>query len=212
MNFILSILLIVTPQASPSRRNLALFSSLVLPGSGELLTGAKKRGEALLWLDGIFWTGWAGFSWYRTSREQDARLIAKRYADADITITDHRYYRALEIYDNAQQFNEDIQREARELYPNDPDAQRRYYETHGYFGTAQWDWCSDSIRIKSYWQTRRIARRAGMNASFFAAALVLNRLVSFFDCLFFLPESRLSNRIEFKPTENHAGIELRYRF
>lgn len=192
-------------------RGVVMLSSIVLPGSGQLLSGVKKRGEVMLWMDGIFFSGWAGFAWLQRSREQDARLIAKRYASADITITDRRYYRALEVYDNAEQFNEDIRREAREMYPNDPDAQRRYYQARGYFGSAQWDWSSDSLRIYSYWRTRRTARTAGMNASFLAAALVLNRLVSFLDCLFFLPEAKLRSRLEFKPTENQLGVKFSYR-
>jgi hypothetical protein len=165
----------------------------------------------MLWLDGILWTGWAGFSWYRSSQEQDARLIARQYAGADITIKDPKYYRALERYLNADEYNEDVRREARELYPDDPDAQRRYFESHGYFNERQWQWQSDSIRIFSYWQTRKSARTAGMAVSFVSAALVLNRLVSLIDCIFFLPEQRLGNKIEFAPTINQPGIQFRYR-
>ncbi|MEO0019572.1 MAG: hypothetical protein ABIK47_02900 [candidate division WOR-3 bacterium] len=217
MTPIIILTIIVSPAANDitlktSRRNVAMLASMVLPGTGQLLTNAKNRGEVMLWLDGIFWAGWAGFSWYRSSRNQDAQLIAAKYARADITIKDPQYYRALERYDNAQEYNEDIRREARDLYPDDPDAQRRYYESHGYFGRSQWDWEADSIRIYSYWRTRRSARDAGMTVSFITAALLLNRFVSLLDCIFFTPGADIKHRVEINPSQNQPGVELRYRF
>jgi len=191
-------------------RRLATLSSIVIPGSGQVLSNVQKRGEVMLWCDGVFWVGWIGFSWYRDNREQDARLIASQYADADVTIRDPKYYRALEKYNNTLEYNEDVRREARELYPNDPDAQRRYFESHGYFGSAQWHWQSDSIRIFSYWQTRKSARNAGMAVSFLSAALVLNRIISLIDCIFFLPEKRIGNKVEFVPNMDKPGIQFRY--
>lgn len=199
-------------RANPIPNGTAALLSVVLPGTGQIVNGAGGRGEGFLWADGIMWTLWAGFSWYRTSKEQDARLIARRYAGADISIPDPRYYRELERYDNADEYNEDIRREARELYPDDPDAQRRYYESRGYFGDFQWNWTPDSARVYSYWQTRRAARAAGMTASFLAAGLVLNRLISMFDCLFFLPESKLSSRVEVIPKLIDPGIGFQWRF
>lgn len=218
MALIIALIITIAPTATDSqgvkasRRQLAILSSIILPGSGQLFSNAKNRGEVMLWLDGLLWTGWAGFSWYRSSRDQDARLIASKYAQADITIKDPKYYRALERYDNAQEYNEDVRREARELYPDDPDAQRRYYESHGYFGKSQWNWGSDSIRIYSYWRTRRSVRNAAMTVSFITAALVLNRLVSLVDCSFFTPERGLRQRVEISPSQNQPGVELRYRF
>lgn len=192
-------------------RGLATFTSMIIPGSGQMLSNARNRGEVMIWLDALLWIGWTGFSWYRTNREQDARIIAHQYAGADISIRDNKYYQALERYNNSETYNEDIRREARELYPDDPDAQRRYFESHGYFDKAQWQWKSDSIRIFSYWQTRRSARNAGMAVSFFSAALVLNRIVSFIDCIFFLPERRIGDKLEVIPIMNEPGIQLRYR-
>ncbi|MGQ9708029.1 MAG: hypothetical protein ACUVUR_04050 [bacterium] len=215
MSFIITLTIITLPATAEmpgnkiSNQHVAMLASIILPGSGQLLSNAKNRGEAMLWLDGLFWAGKAGFSWFKTSREQDARLIASKYAGADITISDPRYYRALERYNNAVEYNEDVRREARELYPDNPDAQRRYYESRGYFGSSQWNWGSDSIRIYSYWQTRKAARNAKMTASFITAALVLNRLVSLLDCIFFSPKVAASQRLQINSTNGQLG--LRYR-
>ncbi len=218
MNLVWAFALAITslPKESnyePSRINpgISVISSVVIPGSGQLINNAQKRGEAMMWLDGVLWVSYASFSWYRNNREQDARLIAKKYADADISIKDPGYYRALERYNNTEQYNEDIRRRARELYPDDPDAQRRYFAAHGYFGESQWQWQSDSFRVYLYWQTRRSARQVGMTVSFLTAGLVLNRIVSLLDCIFFLPGKGLGKKIEFLPTKAQPGIELRYR-
>ncbi len=212
MNLISSLLIITLPAAEYNiNRGKATVASVVLPGVGQMLSGAQNRGEVMLWIDGALWATWAGFSWYRATKEEDAKLIARAHANADITIKDPRYYRLLERYNNAEEYNEDIRREARGLYPDDPDAQRRYYESRGYFGESQWHWDSDSIRIYSYWQTRKQARAAGMTASFLVAGLLLNRLVSLVDCMFFIPEDT-RGRVGIKTTPAPAGLFAYWRF
>lgn len=217
MSFIITFIIVSSvPSVEKSPPNPAIgkaaVASLILPGTGQLISGVRNRGEAMLWMDGVMWVGCAGFSWYRNSKEEDARLIAKKFAGANISIKNPQYYRALERYKSSSEYNEDIRRVARELYPDDPDAQRRYYESHGYFGEQEWNWSSDSIRIYSYWQTRRAARAAGMTVSFLTAGLVLNRLISAFDCLFFLPEQPLSKRVEVKPAPADFGLALYWHF
>ncbi len=213
MNIIISIFVIMLPTAEHSvNRGTASIVSAVLPGMGQMLSGAQTRGEVMLWVDGALWVTWAGFSWYRTTKEEDARLVARSRAGADISIKDPKYYRLLERYNNAEEYNEDIRREARELYPDDPDAQRRYYESRGYFGNGQWHWDSDSTRIYSYWQKRKQARAAGMTASFLAAGLVLNRLVSFIDCMFFLSDNTREPRLGVRTTPDQNGLVVCWRF
>lgn len=199
---------IVTPR---SRRGTAILASAALPGSGQLLMGTRRRGEALLWLDGSLWVLWTGFSSYGRAREQDSRLHAARDAGADLTIRTPGYYKALERYDNAGLYNEDVRREARDLYPNDPAAQHRYYESHGYFGSSAWDWSSDSARYH-YWRTRKSGRTALLRAQFATGALVLNRLASVVDCAFFCQEPGRVPRVEFQPGDVEPGIKVCFRF
>jgi hypothetical protein len=197
--------------APQSKRGVAILASAVLPGSGQLMLGARNRGEALLWLDGSIWALWSGLSWYAGSREHDARLFAGREAGADIATNEAVYYKALERYDNSDQYNEDVRREARDLYPDDPSSQHTYYESHGYFGSSAWDWSSDSARY-DYWRTRRSGRAAALKAQFTVGALLLNRIGSIIDCAFLAREAGITSRVEFRPTEDEPGIELCYRF
>ncbi len=191
-------------------RPVAVVSSAFLPGTGQLLLGAQKRGEAIIWLEGAAWFAWTGFTWYGNSRQEDAKLMARREAGADISQTARRYYTALERYDNSEQFNEDIRREARSRYPNDPQAQHQYYLQNGYFGEQAWDWSSDSARI-GFWRVRRSSRTALQRAGFVAAGMVLNRLVSVLDCTFFVPRPNAQSRLEFGTGRTLASLEFRYR-
>lgn len=191
-------------------RPAAVVSSAVLPGAGQMLLGAQNRGEAMIWVDGTGWLAWAGFTWYGNSRQQDARLMARRESGADIKQTAARYYTALERYDNSEQFNEDVRREARTLYRDDPDKQHEYFLKNGYFGDQAWDWSSDSARI-GFWRVRRNSRTALQRAGFVAAGLVLNRLVSVLDCAFFAQAPTGQSRLEFSPGPCLASLELRYK-
>ena len=192
-------------------RGLAMLASAALPGSGQMLLGSSKRGEALMWLDGACWVGFAGLTWYSSSRERDARLFASREAGADLSMVESRYYKALELYDNSEDCNEDIRSEARDRFPSDPAAQHHYLDSLGYFGSAAWDWSSDSARY-DYWDTRRSGRSAALKAKFVVAALLLNRMVSLIDCAFFARTPAAAQRVEIRPMDEQPGIKVCYRF
>jgi hypothetical protein len=197
------------PQSYP--RGGAILASMALPGTGQMMLGSAKRGEGLLWLDGGLWALWTSFSWYSSAREHDARLFAGREAGADLAQEEPRYFKALERYDNADQYNEGVRADARDMYPDDPQRQHDYYLSQGYFGAQAWNWSSDSARF-DYWKTRKSGRTAALRAQFAAGALLLNRLVSVVDCAFFAGRGRSASRVEFRPGDAEPGIKVCYRF
>jgi hypothetical protein len=201
---------VVPPQQSYPRGG-AILASMALPGTGQMMLGSAKRGEALLWLDGGLWALWTGFSWYSSAREHDARLLAGREAGADLARKEPRYFKAMERYDNADQYNEGVRADARDMYPDDPQRQHDYYQSQGYFGAQAWNWSSDSARF-DYWGTRKSGRTAALRAQFAAGALLLNRLASVVDCAFFAGRGRSSSRVEFRPGAAEPGIKVCYRF
>jgi hypothetical protein len=207
----IGLLLAVAAGAQAPSRGLATLASAALPGTGQLMLGNRVRGEAQLWLDGAILAVWAGTSLYGSSREQDARLVASRECGADLSRTDAAYFKALERYDNVQEYYEDLRREARDRFPDDPAAQRDYYESRKFPAAAEWDWSSDSARF-DYWETRRAARGALQAAGFAAGALLLNRIVSVVDCAFFAGGHTSTARLEIVPATELAGLEVRYRF
>ena len=199
------------PAPNPSPRGRAILASMALPGTGQMILGSAKRGEALLWLDGTLWALWGGFSWYSSAREHDARLFAGSEAGADLTVKESRYYRALEQYDNADEYNDGVRADARDIYPDNPEQQHAYYESQKYAGSQAWNWSSDSARFR-YWGTRRSGRDAALNAQFVVGALLLNRLASVVDCAFFAGSSGSAPRVEFRPGDAEPGIKVCYRF
>jgi hypothetical protein len=214
-NMALALILVAQlPAGAPSQsfpRGGAILASMALPGTGQMMLGSAKRGEGLLWLDGGLWALWTGFSWYGSAREHDAHLFAGREAGADLAQKEPRYFKALERYDNADQYNEGVRADARDMYPDDPQRQHDYYLSQGYFGAQAWNWSSDSARF-DYWKTRKSGRTAALRAQFAAGALLLNRLVSVVDCAFFAGRGSSASRVEFRPGDAEPGIKVCYRF
>jgi hypothetical protein len=200
-----------TPAPKPSPRGRAILASMALPGTGQMILGSAKRGEALLWFDGALWALWSGFSWYSSAREHDARLFAGHEAGADMSVREAGFFKALERYDNADQYNEDVRADARYMYPDDPQRQHDYYESHKYDGPQAWDWSSDSARY-DYWAKRKSGRTAALRAQFAVGALLLNRLASVVDCAFFAGRSGSESRVEFRPDDTEPGVKVCYRF
>jgi hypothetical protein len=174
-----------------------VLASLALPGAGEMLRNSRTKGEVFLWTDAAIWVTYGGLEIVGGARNQGARLFARRYSGASATVGNDDYYVNLERYPNSDQYNEDVRRDARELYPDDPEKQKAYAATHYYTGNQAWNWGSDSLRY-TYWYQRRGARSALHTAAFLLGAALLNRLVSGVDVAFFTPER--------EPDQSNSGL------
>lgn len=193
----------------PSIRNKAILASVIVPGWGQRMLKNNLKSEIMLWTDGAIWLTYSGFTWYGYSRNSDAKLFAGINANANTKIKSDKYYRAIERYNNTGEYNEDIRREARERYPDDPLAQNDYILENGFWGDSTWKWSNDSLRFV-YWQKRKSARTAFIRARFVLGAALLNRLISVIDCAFFTPDKR--SRVAFVPNLETPGIGIVYRF
>ncbi len=187
----------------------AIMSSLLMPGLGQHMLNNNLKSEIMLWTDGAIWLAYTGLNWYGNSRNTDARLFAGVNAYANTQAKSDKYFQALERYDNSELYNEDIRREAREQFPDDPAAQNNYLAENGYFSNMTWNWNSDSSRI-TYWHERKAARQALTRASFVLGGALLNRLVSAIDCAFFTSDKRI--KIGFTPGSDQYSIGLIYQF
>lgn len=187
-------------------RKVAIVASAAVPGSGQIILGARGRGEAMLWVDAGMLAFYGGSVWARTERERDAVLMAHRDAGVRTSASNQAYWRALERYDNSDQYNEDVRREARSRYPDDPQRQHDYFLANGVFGDRVWDWSSDSARV-NYYQLRKQARRAGLQAQFATGGLLLNRVVSVIDCALLASRNRQS-RLRIHTPDDRLGLGL----
>jgi len=216
MRFLLTATLLFTLAGAQEKlSNRLVAASVLLPGSGELLSGNRAAGEAFLWADGVLWLVWGTAYWFGSTQNHNARIYAVENAGAPFN-QKTAYYDILEDYDNSDDYNTQLMRDARQRYPDTladaPQKRLEYLQKHGYFGADGWNWNPDSLRTTGYWEIRRSARVALQRASFAMGGLVLNRLVSVVDCLFFAKEKPLSKKIGFVPTENKPGLGVVYRF
>ncbi|MEO0093522.1 MAG: hypothetical protein ABIK93_09485 [candidate division WOR-3 bacterium] len=193
-----------------SKTQKAMIASALIPGTGEWLLGDKTKGEIFLWLDGAIWLTYFGLSWYGNSKEHDARLFAAKSAGANLDQKSD-YYRILESYDNAEEYNSVVMREARYRYPDSVEAQKEYLAKYGYFGDSAWDWESDSARF-TYFYKRRSARVTLHQAGLVMGAILINRLVSFLDCALFTPDRNIGKKIGLVPSQEKIGLAIVYKF
>jgi hypothetical protein len=156
--------------------------SIVLPGWGELYAGHTARAKSFMAAEAVIWLGYAGFTVQGNLREDDykdyARVFAGVGGDGGSGYWDDvsDYVRS----EGASSYNESIRREARSLYPDDPEAQEAYFRANGYFGNEAWDWESEE-RFREFRRLKHNASVSFRSAFFMTGLAVLNRAISAID-------------------------------
>ncbi|MGC9366761.1 MAG: hypothetical protein ACP5FK_06935 [bacterium] len=210
------IFLLILPQlvmagSTPSNPKV-LLASVLLPGAGEYLLGNKKVAYSMFAAEALIWTGYFSFKWYGNRITDNYRMYASEYAGAYSGATDDDYWDAVEWYVNAEEYNRSVREEARELYPDDWEAQQRYIDEHSYTGSLAWDWNNYNSQYGSYRSMRVDARQMFQNASFVAIGAIVNRVVSLawtFNSLRNLPISgEVEPDLRFSPNSWQVGFKI----
>lgn len=188
---------------------LAPFASLFLPGTGELIRGYRLKGELFLCGDGLAIAGAAGFGWDAFNKGQAAIGMAVMNADANPSNRSRIYLAAMESYFSSDDYNLNVAREARDLYPDDLAAQQDYIAANSFTGGDAWMWRSDSLMM-GYFNQRIRMRRAQQTSTVFIGVMLLTRLASTLDVAFFSPVG--SSRLGIVPRFDPPGIQLIWRF
>ena len=134
--------------AQDARRKRAMLYSLILPGLGEYSLGHKGRAKVFFAAEGAIWTLFGVFRIEGSHRRDLYREFAWVHAGVPER-GDDDFYRIIGNYDSSEgpfSANEDVRRRARALFPNDPEAQRKYFEEHAYVGDDAWSWESGDLR------------------------------------------------------------------
>ncbi|MFC1799610.1 hypothetical protein ACFL2Z_01705 [Candidatus Eisenbacteria bacterium] len=157
----------------------ALLLSLALPGTGQEYIGSHKRARSMWAAEGAIWTTYALFTVQGNNREDKYREMASLYAGIGGDRGD-TYYQAIAFYTTNYEYNIDVRREARYIYPYDPASQDQYVLDNGYFGDDGWEW--DSVeRQLEYRDTRTASKESHRRATLTVGFAVLNRMVSMID-------------------------------
>ncbi len=171
----------------------AVLLSGLLPGAGELYAERPSRTKLFLATESLVWGAYFGFTYYGRRVRDDYRLYASSNAGSDMSLHSEDYYSAMEQYASSEEYNTDILREARRLYPDNPEQQLVYYREQGYFGSQAWEWTNESDWLR-YRELRVKSRNAFQRAIYMTGLAVLNRGLSMIDS-FYLVRSHNKNSV-----------------
>ena len=163
----------------------ALLYSLLLPGMGELSMGEKGRATGFFIAEGLIWTSFIYWTVAGNIREDDYIEQANLNAGVGVTSESDDYWHLVGQYQTSSgsgpgSYEEDLRREARDTYPDDPAAQDAFVAQQLPTGDRAWDWTSTVLQ-DTYVTTRQNANRAYNHAQYSFAAAILNRVVSVID-------------------------------
>ena len=157
----------------------ALLLSLALPGTGQEYIGSHIRARSMWAAEDGVWTTYALFTVQGNNREDKYQEMAHLFAGVSGD-RDDSYYQAIAFYQTNYEYNIDVRREARYIYPYDPALQDQYVLDNGYFGDDGWEW--DSVgRQREYRDTRTSSKESHRRATLTIGFAVLNRMVSMID-------------------------------
>jgi hypothetical protein len=167
--------------APPENKSLgkALLFSLALPGAGEAYLGATGRARVFMMSEAAIWSSFAYFQVQGGMREDAYKDQARLFAGVEPGKS-LEFYKILAYYLSSEEYNIDVKRQARLLYPDDLGQQAAYVEANGYFGDDGWQW--DSLeRMEEFARERTLSRHSYRRAVLTTGFAVLNRMVSMID-------------------------------
>jgi hypothetical protein len=163
----------------------ALLLSLLLPGAGEWSLGARGRATGFFISEGLIWTHYAWFQVAGHLRRNDYIEQAQLNAGVGVGSAADDYWKLVGKYATSSgsgpdAYEEELRREARDQFPNDPAAQDAWVAGQLPTGDRAWSWSSPELQ-QSYRDTRIRSNHAFDRAKYSFAAAILNRIVSVID-------------------------------
>jgi TM2 domain-containing membrane protein YozV len=155
------------PDDSPQKKSvgLAVISSLILPGMGELYGGSLGTGKYFLIAEGVLWLTYATFGVYGDALRDDARAFAVARAGITTAGKNDQYYIDIGNFLDLNQYND------KKLRDREPS--RLYDPAAGFW----WAWDTDASRA-SYRNQRIASENMFNNQKFVLAALLINHVAS----------------------------------
>ncbi len=175
----------VEPTPSKSASKKPLLYSLLLPGMGELSMGEKGRATGFFIAEGLIWSSYIYWTVAGNLRQDDYIEQANLNAGVGVGDGEDDYWRLVGQYERSSgtgpdSYEEELRREARDTYPDDPAAQDQYVAQNLPTGESAWEWTSSDL-MATYQETRENSNRAFNRAEYSFAAAILNRIVSVID-------------------------------
>ncbi len=182
----------------------AAVRSLILPGWGQASLGRSPRGFFVV--EGVL--GLTTFWGIRQSQRYDvqARMLALRQARPEGTLSD-AFFDLAEGYETWEDYRDELFLQARELYPEDPEAQHRYVENR--LPPFTWAW-PDRETWYRYGDLRGFSRSWGNRSRVLMGLWLTHHVVSALNAYFLARDSRMG--ITFHPTPEGGTLRLTWSF
>ncbi len=156
------------PDEKQKSAGLAMVQSLVLPGLGQQYLGIRRRAAVYFGAELLFVFGAILSESYSRHLFEDAQVMAWRYASArGGPGADEQYWRDVGLYEDSQGYNA--------IQELNRTPENKYVQKHLY-----WQWIDEEYRDE-YIEKRKDATDFHVASTFFAGAMILNRVVSFVD-------------------------------
>ncbi len=155
-------------QGSKERKSvfLAIVSSLVLPGLGELYAGSFETGKYNMIAEGGLWMTYAGFRLHGNWVRQDAQLLAEQHAGANFSGKNDQFDVNIGNFMTLDDYNL---------------TKLRNREFDLVYSGSQYNWQWDSDINRTHFKDLRLSSdKAYNNAKLLIAAVVINRIISAF--------------------------------
>jgi hypothetical protein len=180
----------------------AMTASAILPGLGEQYIGRSDRAKLFFVTEGLIWTAFAFYRIEGSQRRDRAVEFAEIYGSAS-TQGDSDYYEHIGLWLSLEEWHDIVRQDARYQYPDDPDAQRRYFEENKrYDESRSWNWPDDETRT-DYRVLRSRFEKSYRNSRLILGAALANRILSMVDVM------TLARRHNRALDERKAGLDFR---
>ncbi len=157
-------------------------SSLILPGTGELLLGHNTRGATLLGADLVNIYVFIATDKEIEMQKKNYMQFAELYAGVPYGMPND-LYQAVQDYPNSDYYNNIQEMMARNyylIYNYDPNAYTEYIAANTYQGNEEWNWQSEE-KWQEYKHIRKRYQTVKMNNQLALGLMLLNRCVSVID-------------------------------
>jgi hypothetical protein len=183
---------------APRSGQKALLLSLLLPGAGELYLGHRGRATGFFISEGAIWANYIAWEVAGHLRRDNYIEQAQLGAGVGVSGGTDGYWRLVGQYQSSSgtgsgAYEEELRREARTQYPNDPAQQDLYVAQRLPTGKQAWMWTSPDLQAE-YLRTRKNANLAFDRAKYSFGLAVLNRLLSALDTQILHHSDRAADR------------------
>lgn len=182
MSRLLSILVLTAALAptSAGANGGAVLRSVALPGWGQHYLGHGARGNVFLGVEAATWVGLGVSLLEGAAATDDYEALALREAGIDASGLDDSMLDDVADFGSTTEYDDYVRRLARYYYPDDPEAQQRYFDANSWHGWDTWSWSSDDERER-FEDSLRESREWYRVALYAGAFAVVNRAVSAID-------------------------------